>query len=144
MNRLAAVVSILGTAIVQFLWQGLVHGVLLRSMEEQAFSIYSSVMHPLTDQPPMALWYLVAVIGTWYLLYVIVRKPGPIVMRDAVISGVMLFLATNIIYNISMYMYFVNFPVNMALIGTGVDLITGALTGAVLAVLYNAIAKRAS
>jgi len=141
MQSTAAVVAILISSVVQWAWNGFVHGFLLAKMEQEAFASYASVMHPAGQEPNMGLWMIPTVIGSWYMLHVITRKPGPVAIKDAVMAGIILTLVIDAIFNASMYMYFANFPMQMAGIGMGVDIITGAIAGGSLAFVYNKMAK---
>ncbi|MBS1560556.1 MAG: hypothetical protein JSS89_03020 [Bacteroidetes bacterium] len=141
MQSTAAIVAILISSALQWLWNGLVHGFLLAKMEQEAFSVYSVVMHPAGQEPNMGLWFIPTVIGSWYLLHVLTRKPGPFSIKDAVIAGIILTLVIDAIFNMSMYMYFANYPLQMAGIGMGVDVITGAIAGGSLGFVYNKMAK---
>lgn len=141
MQSTAAIVAILISSALQWLWNGFVHGFLLAKMEQEAYSSYASVMHPEGQGPNMGLWLIPTLIGSWYLLHVITRKPGPVAMKDAVVAGIILTLVIDAIFNASMYMYFANFPMQMAGIGMGVDVITGAIAGGSLGFVYSKMAK---
>lgn len=143
MQSTAAIVAILISSVIQFFWNGLLHMVILKDMEEQAFSQYASLMHQKGQEPSMWLWLMPSLVGTWFLLHILVRRPGTISLKDAIVSGIVLTLVLDAIMNSSMYMYFANFPVQMSLIGMAADVITGAIAGASLILVYNAMAKKA-
>lgn len=141
MQSTAAIVAILISSASQWIWNGIVHGFLLAQMERDAFAVYASVMHPEGQGPNMGLWFIPTVVGTWYLLHVLTRKPGPFTVKDAMVAGIILTMVIDIIFNMSMYMYFANFPMQMTAIGMGMDVITGAIAGASLGFVYNRMAK---
>jgi hypothetical protein len=141
MQSTAAIVAILISSALQWGWNGLLHGFLLAKMEQEAFAGYASVMHPAGQEPNMGLWFIPTVVGSWYLLHVLTRKPGPFSVKDAMVAGIILTLVIDVIFNMSMYMYFANFPMQMASIGIGMDVITGAIAGGSLGFVYNRMAK---
>lgn len=112
-------------------------------MEREAYAPYASVMHPAGQEPSMVLWFIPTIIGAWYLLYLLTQRSAPITLKNAAVAGIILTLVMDAVFNSSMYMYFANFPVQAAMIGMGADIVTGAIAGASLGLIYNAMAKKA-
>lgn len=144
MQLTAAIVAILISSVIQWGWNGLLHGFLLASMERDAYAPFASVMHPAGQEPSMALWFIPTIIGTWYLLHVLTQRSAPITLKNAVVAGIILTLVMDAVFNASMYMYFANYPLQATMIGMGADIVTGAIAGASLGLIYNAMTKKAS
>jgi|GEM_PF-3329182 len=142
MQLTAAIVAIVISSGIQWAWNGLLHGFLLASMEREAYAPFASVMHPVGQEPSMVLWFIPTIIGTWYLLHVLTHRSAPITVKNAAVAGIILTLVIDAVFYASMYMYFANYPLQTAMIGIGADITSGAIAGASLAIVYNAMAKR--
>jgi len=137
MSLKATSISVVGASVVSWGLAGLWHMVIIADMEHEAWAKFSAVLRPEDAMPSPFWWMIPLMVFYWAVSYFVSRGPGGVSAATGMRTAVIVAFVVNFMAEFSMHMFFNDMSMGMSAMSLGFELVSAAVGGSVLGLLYS-------